>query len=89
MKGWDYARAHPDETVKIVLDNDASGAQTEAHQKHMMDEINKLTEGTNGVLDPADYDRTVKTLLSSGLGSGHHQGAARRLDPCGHRQGRA
>ena len=29
MKGWDYARAHPDEAAKIVLDNDATGAQTE------------------------------------------------------------
>ena len=66
MKGWDYARSHPDEAVKIVLDNDASGAQTEAHQKHMIDEINKLTEGSTGVLNPADYERTVKTLLSSG-----------------------
>ncbi len=66
MQGWDYARAHPDETVKIVLDNDPSGAQTEAHQKHMVDEINKLTEGSNGVLNTADYQRTVKTLLSSG-----------------------
>ena len=66
MKGWDYARTHADETVKIVLDNDASGAQTEAHQKHMVDEVNKLTEGATGVLDPADYARTVKTLLSSG-----------------------
>ena len=66
MKGWAYARSHADETVKIVLDNDASGAQTEAHQRHMVDEINKLTDGTSGVLDPADYTRTVKTLLSSG-----------------------
>ena len=23
MKGWDYARANPDEAAKIVLDNDA------------------------------------------------------------------
>ena len=66
MKGWDYARQHPDEAVKIVLDNDASGAQTEIHQTHMMDEVNKLTAGAKGPLDPADYDRTVKTLLSSG-----------------------
>lgn len=66
MKGWDYARQHPEETVKIVLDNDPSGAQTEAHQMHMIDEVSKLTAGTTGALDPADYDRTVKTLLSSG-----------------------
>ena len=32
----------------------------------MMGEINKLTEGSNGVLDPADYERTVKTLLAAG-----------------------
>ena len=66
MKGWDYAQAHPDDAVKIVLDNDASGAQTEDHQKHMMGDVNKLTAGSTGVLDPADYQRTVKVLLSSG-----------------------
>jgi NitT/TauT family transport system substrate-binding protein len=66
MKGWAYAEAHPAEAVKIVLDNDASGAQTEKHQTQMLQEVNKLTAGSNGVLDPADYDRTVKTLLSAG-----------------------
>ena len=66
IKGWDYARAHADEAVKIVLDNDTSGAQTELHQKHMMEDVNKLTAGATGVLDPADYARTVKVLLSSG-----------------------
>ena len=67
MKGWDYARAHPSDAVKIVLDNDTSGAQTEHHQTQMMGEINKLTEGDNdGRLDVADYQRTVKTLLTGG-----------------------
>ncbi len=66
MKGWDYAQSHPDDAVKIVLDNDSSGAQTEDHQKHMMGDVNKLTAGSTGVLDPADYQRTVKVLLSSG-----------------------
>ncbi len=66
MKGWDYAQSHPDDAVKIVLDNDASGAQTEDHQKHMMGDVNKLTAGSTGVLDPTDYQRTVKVLLSSG-----------------------
>ncbi|MCX5513558.1 nitrate ABC transporter substrate-binding protein [Kaistia algarum] len=65
-KGWDYARANPDEAAKIVLDNDESGAQTEAHQKFMIGEINKLTDGTSGALDEADYKRTVATLLSAG-----------------------
>ncbi len=66
MKGWDYARANPKEAAKIVLDNDATGAQTEKHQTRMMEEINKLTAGSDGTLDPADYQRTVKTLLAGG-----------------------
>jgi NitT/TauT family transport system substrate-binding protein len=66
MKGWDYARANPDEAAKIVLDNDASGAQKEPHQKRMMGEINKLTAGSTGKLDPADYERTVTTLMGAG-----------------------
>ena len=66
MKGWEYARANPDEAAKIVLDNDASGAQKEAHQKRMMGEINKLTAGSNGKLDPADFERTVTTLMGAG-----------------------
>ena len=66
MKGWDYARAHPEEVVKIVLDNDSTGAQTEHHQTQMLSEINKLTEGSDGKLDKADYERTVKTLLTGG-----------------------
>ena len=66
MKGWKYAEANPDEAADIVLDNDASGAQTEKHQKRMMGEIIKLTAGSNGALDEADYQRTVKTLLSAG-----------------------
>ncbi|MBK1624995.1 ABC transporter substrate-binding protein [Afifella marina] len=66
MKGWDYAREHPDEAAEIVLDNDDTGAQTEKHQKRMMREINKLTEGSDGTLNVEDYDRTVKTLLEGG-----------------------
>jgi len=67
MKGWDYAVAHPDEGAAITLANDETGAQTEAHQKFMMGEIDKLV-GTNpkgtGYLDPAAYDRTIAILLS-------------------------
>ena len=66
MKGWEYARANPAEAVKIVLANDPTGAQTEKHQTRMLGEINKLTEGSNGALVPADYERTVKTLLGGG-----------------------
>ncbi|RZS82621.1 NitT/TauT family transport system substrate-binding protein [Phyllobacterium myrsinacearum] len=66
MKGWDYARQHPDEAANIVLENDASGAQTEKHQKRMVAEINKLTEGSTGVLDVAAAERTVDTILGGG-----------------------
>ncbi|UWQ26256.1 ABC transporter substrate-binding protein [Leisingera aquaemixtae] len=66
MKGWKYAEENPDEAAGIVLDNDASGAQTEEHQKRMMGEIAKLTAGSNGALDPADYERTVSTLMGGG-----------------------
>jgi NitT/TauT family transport system substrate-binding protein len=66
MKGWDYARANGDEAAQIVIDNDASGAQTIEHQKRMMGEINKLTEGSDGTLDVAAADRTVATLMKGG-----------------------
>jgi NitT/TauT family transport system substrate-binding protein len=66
MKGWKWAEEHPDEAAMIVLDNDETGAQTEAHQKRMMGEIAKLTAGSDGTLDPADYQRTVETLLTAG-----------------------
>ncbi|SCZ55501.1 NitT/TauT family transport system substrate-binding protein [Epibacterium ulvae] len=66
MKGWKWAEENPDDAAEIVLDNDASGAQTESHQKRMMGEIAKLTAGSNGALDVADYERTVTTLLGGG-----------------------
>ncbi|MBQ0804184.1 MULTISPECIES: ABC transporter substrate-binding protein [unclassified Sulfitobacter] len=66
MKGWKYAEANPDEAAEIVLENDSSGAQTEEHQKRMMGEVAKLTAGSNGALDEADYQRTVESLLSGG-----------------------
>jgi len=66
MRGWDWARENPEDAALIVLDNDASGAQTEAHQVRMMGEINKLTEGSDGTLDVAAAETTVQSLLSGG-----------------------
>ena len=66
MKGWKWAEENPDDAAMIVLENDETGAQTEEHQKRMMGEIAKLTAGSDGALDPADYERTVKTLLTAG-----------------------
>ncbi|MEM8653993.1 MAG: ABC transporter substrate-binding protein [Pseudomonadota bacterium] len=66
MKGWKYAEENPDEAAEIVLEYDETGAQTEKHQKRMMGEVAKLTAGSNGALVPADYERTVASLLSGG-----------------------
>ncbi|MFU1476415.1 ABC transporter substrate-binding protein [Roseovarius sp. C7] len=66
MKGWKWAEQNPDEAAMIVLDNDNTGAQTEEHQKRMMAEVAKLTSGSNGALDPADFERTVESLLAGG-----------------------
>ena len=66
MKGWAWARDHQEEAAMIVLENDATGAQTEKHQIRMMGEVAKLLGEGDGVLDPADYERTVDTLLQGG-----------------------
>lgn len=68
LKGWDYAKNNVNEAADIVLENDETGAQTEKHQRRMMGEIAKLLEGSSkglGYLEPADYDRTVDTLLAN------------------------
>ncbi|KFE35831.1 ABC transporter substrate-binding protein [Thioclava atlantica] len=66
MEGWKYAEEHPDEAAQIVLDYDETGAQTLEHQQRMMEEVAKLTAGSDGALDPADYERTVDVLMSGG-----------------------
>lgn len=66
MKGWKWAEENSDAAAEIVLAFDETGAQTEAHQKRMMSEVAKLTAGSDGTLDPADYARTVATLLGAG-----------------------
>ncbi len=65
MKGWKYAEENQEEAAEIVVENDASGAQELDHQLYMVGEVAKLTAGSNGTLDEADYDQTVKTLLSA------------------------
>ncbi len=65
MKGWQYAQNHPDEAVEIMLRNVGAqtDTQTQQHQKRMMGAITKLIAGSNGTLDPADYQHTVDTLM--------------------------
>jgi NitT/TauT family transport system substrate-binding protein len=75
MKGWQYAVANPDEAAMITLENDASGAQTEAHQKRMMGEVAKLISDPNGVLDTAVYDRTVAALMAQKIITATPEGA--------------
>ena len=66
MKGWKWAEENPEEAAMIVLEYDETGAQTEAHQVRMMGEVAKLTAGSDGTLDVADYERTVASLLAGG-----------------------
>ena len=66
MRGWEYAAQNPDEAADIVLENDATGAQTEEHQQRMMREIAKLITDNDPSLDQAAYQRTVDTLLAGG-----------------------
>ncbi|MEM5469238.1 ABC transporter substrate-binding protein [Celeribacter marinus] len=66
MEGWKWAEQNPEEAAMIVLEYDETGAQTEGHQIRMMGEVAKLTAGSNGALDPADYARTVASLMSGG-----------------------
>ena len=65
MKGWKYAEENQAEAAEIILEYDESGAQTLDHQVYMMGEVAKLTAGSDGTLEPADYLQTVKTLLSA------------------------
>ena len=66
MMGWKWAEENPDAAAEIVLEYDETGAQTIEHQTRMMGEIAKLTAGSNGALDEADYQRTVDSLLAGG-----------------------
>ncbi|SHI82637.1 ABC transporter substrate-binding protein [Wenxinia saemankumensis] len=66
MRGWKWAEENPEEAAMIVLDYDETGAQTEEHQIRMMNEVAKLTAGSDGALDPEAYQITVDTLLGGG-----------------------
>ena len=64
MKGWKWAEQNPDKAAQIVMDNEMTGGTDLRHQKRMMGEVAKLTAGSNGTLVPADFDRTVNSLLA-------------------------
>ena len=48
-----------------MLENDASGAQTEAHQKGMMTEVAKLTAGSKDALDKGKRVATRVNALAA------------------------
>jgi NitT/TauT family transport system substrate-binding protein len=75
MQGWDYAQQNPAEAVKIVESNDPTGAISDAHETGMMTEINKLTAGSTGALDPAAYKTTVDMLLAQKIITAEPTGA--------------
>ena len=54
------------EAAEIVLENDATGAQTEEHQVRMTGEICKLIGDSDGTLDTAAAETTVDSLLAGG-----------------------
>jgi NitT/TauT family transport system substrate-binding protein len=65
LKGWEYAVAHPQEAVDIVLKYDESDTQDREHQLSMMNEIAKLVSvggGQVGRSDDAVLLRTISTL---------------------------
>jgi NitT/TauT family transport system substrate-binding protein len=65
MRGWRYAEENPEEAAQIIVDADQTGLQTLEHQTYMMSEIAKLTAGTDGKLDEADFEATVEALLAA------------------------
>lgn len=70
LKGWQYAIAHPDEAVSIVLKYDQTGVQNQAHQLSMMTEIAKLVNvqgGQVGRSDTAALQRGIDTLHQFGI----------------------
>src|SRR5690606_15009933 len=64
MRGWEYAKANPDEAGQIVIDNDMSGALMLDSQIYQVNEAAALV-GDSPALDVAAYEQTVATLLSA------------------------
>ena len=73
LEGWQYAFAHPDEAIAIVLRYMAAVhvGTNAAHQRWMLARMRDVivpadTPGTLGVLKPADYDLVARALKSHG-----------------------
>lgn len=64
-RGWSWARENPVEAVRIVQEYDHDKMLEEKPQVRRMHEINRLTEGSGGMLDPAAFQATVDLLLAA------------------------
>ena len=64
-RGWSWARENPVEAVRIVQEYDRDKTLKEKPQVRRMHEINRLTEGSGGMLDPAAFQATVDLLLAA------------------------
>jgi NitT/TauT family transport system substrate-binding protein len=75
LKGWEYAFAHPDEAVDLVLARrrEAHLSTSRAHQRFMLlrmqDVVMPAKSGDTplGQLSRADYDRVAEALAAQGL----------------------
>jgi NitT/TauT family transport system substrate-binding protein len=74
LEGWEYAFAHPDEALEIVLKymKAAHIPANRVHQKWMLERVKDLmisreTGRMTAVLDKKDYEQVALELLSSGL----------------------
>lgn len=66
LQGWAYCRDNAEECATIVTD--AGSTLGASHQQWMMNEVNKLiwpAENGAGMLDQADWDRTVEISQST------------------------
>lgn len=75
LRGWEYAFAHPEEALDIVLARmrAAHVPVSRAHQRFMLARMRDLMQPAKpgepalGTLERADYDRVVQALTSQGL----------------------
>ena len=87
MKGWKWAEENPDDAAMIVLDNDETGAQTEAAPEADDGRDRQAHRRLERRARPGGLRADGEDAADRGLGPGDHQGAGGRLDPRGHRQG--
>ncbi len=69
LKGWSDAVKDPDGTAKIMVAADRSGHTSEKIQKRAMENVATLITNAGtpkmGYLEPKDFERTVKILISN------------------------